>query len=214
MASLLRLSHFAHKDNFIYKLPQFCVKISIKNKGAFMIKRFAMIFLLLFMTGCMGTGPQNSGYSITIPLAKINQTFASEFPTQINSPYGVLRMFEPQLITPRANNTMQTGARFGLNSPLIGREVAGKVSLSSGVFFDPQTKNVYLRNLMIEELALDSVTLSQFLTPQLRQTIGDILAEIAMKKPIYNLNNSGIIGVNLVRDISIVPEGLVVTFGL
>ena len=179
-----------------------------------MINRIAIIFLVFFMTGCIGADPQKGGYGVTIPLAKINQTFASQFPAQVQSSYGAIKMYSPQLVAPKTKDTMQTGASFSLKSPMLNREIGGNISLSSGVRFDYETKNVYLANPMIEDLTLDNVALSQFLTPQAKEAIGDILAQVAMRKPIYNLNKSGIMGVNLVRDVAIAPEGLVVTFGL
>ena len=64
---------------------------------------------------------------------------------------------------------------------------------------------------MIDELTFQNFSLSRYITPLMRNTIGNIIAQQLMNQPIYTLHN---IGASFVRAINIYNGNIVVTVGL
>lgn len=177
------------------------------------LKHLILGLTLFITTGCVGVDPAGRGYSVAIPTGVINQTLASNFPVQQKMRYGTLNIADPNILGQSGSQKLGVGTAFSFSNFLIPKGVSGNVQLSSGLRYDPQTKSIYLSNPMVTELKFQNFSLSRYLTPQMQQTIGLVIAQTIAKRPIYNLGKSGMAS-NLVRGIDVRNGQVYVTFGL
>ena len=177
------------------------------------MRSFVLGLSLLLSSGCVGVDPAGRGYSVAIPMGIINQTLASHFPVQQKMQYGTLHIKNPNVLGQSGGQKLGIGTAFSFSNFLIPKGVSGNIQLSSGLHYDAQSKSIYLSNPMVKELKFQNFSLSRYLTPQMQQTIGLVIAQTIAKRPIYNLSKSGM-ATNLVKGIDIRNGQVYVTFGL
>jgi len=164
-------------------------------------------------TACVGVDPDGRGYSVAVPMGMINSTLANQFPVEEKRQFGTVAISDPNVLGKQGSNKLGIGTSFKFSNFLIPNGIAGNLKLASGVRFDPKTQNLYLANPMVEELKFHDFSLAKYLTNDMRQTLGVIIAETISKRPIYNIKKAGI-GSGFVRGIDIRNGQVYVTFGL
>lgn len=167
--------------------------------------------LTLGLSGCVGVNPAG-GYDITIPMNMVNSTVQSQFPQTQNTKYGKLLISTPNILGKANKNQLGVGSGFTFSNSLIPGGVKGKVSLSSGVRFDPATKGLYLASPMVDDIKFQKFALSNYLTPSMRSTIGKLIAATLAKKPIYSLSSTP--GAAFVRGVGVKDGNIVVNLGM
>ncbi len=180
------------------------------------LKRSLLVALGLMIgsfTGCVGVDPQGRGYSIAVPMGMINSTLAKQFPLKESRSFGTVEMLDPNILGQEGTDKLSIGTGFNITSMLMPNGLGGSLKLSSGVRFDPKTKNLYLANPMVQELKFQDFSLSKYLTNDMRNALGLLIAETISKKPIYNISEAGI-GTGFVRGIDVRNGQIFLTFGL
>ena len=167
--------------------------------------------LVLGLSGCVGVTPDGKGYTINVPMNMINSTVGQNFPQSQETNYGTLMIDKPNILSRAGSDKLGVGTSFSFSNMLIPNGIKGAVSLSSGVRYSARDRGLYLTSPMIDELTFQNFSLSKYLTPQMRNIIGDVIAQQLMKKPIYSMDN---IGASFVRGIAVQNGNLVVTVGL
>jgi hypothetical protein len=182
------------------------------------MKRFLKKVLLVMVglsvgvfTGCVGIDPQGRGYSVAVPMSLVSNTLSEQFPVKESRNFGTVEMKEATILGQQGTDKLAIGTNFDISSMLYN--VGGSLKLSSGVRFDPKTKNLYLANPMVEELKFQDFSLAKMLTNDMRNALGLLIAETISKKPIYNISKAGM-GSNFVRGIDIRDGQIFLTFGL
>jgi hypothetical protein len=171
------------------------------------------VVALTSFTSCVSVDPDGRGYSVAIPMGMINSTLANQFPVQEKRSLGTVTISDPNVLGQQGTNKLGIGTSFKFTNFLIPDGIAGNLKLASGVRFDPKTQNLYLANPMVEELKFHNFSLAKYLTNEMRESLGVIIAETISKKPIYNIKKAGI-GSGFVRGIDIRNGQVFVTFGL
>jgi len=174
-------------------------------------KLFFVVMLMFGLNACVGISPDGRGYTINVPLSVINTTVGQNFPQKQQTSYGTLLIEKPNILGKKGSNTLGVGTSFSFSNMLIPNGIKGAISLSSGVRYNPSNRGLYLTSPMIDELTFQNFSLSHYLTPEMRNIIGDIIAQQLMKKPIYRMNN---MGASLVKGVGVQNGNLVVTLGL
>ena len=172
----------------------------------------ALASVALF-TSCVGVDPDGRGYSVAIPMSMINSSLADQFPVQEKRQLGTVTISDPNVLGKQGSNKLGIGTAFKFTNFLVPSGISGNLQLASGVRFDPKTQNLYLANPMVEELKFHDFSLSKYLTNDMRQSLGVIIAETISQKPIYNIKKAGI-GSGFVKGIDIRNGEVFVTFGL
>jgi len=176
------------------------------------VKNILLSALLVFgFNACVGVSPDGRGYTVAVPLSVINSTVAQNFPQSKKTNYGTLLIDKPNILGQQGSNKLSVGSSFTFSNMFIPTGIKGAVSLSSGVRYSPNDRGLYLTSPMIDELTFQNFSLSKYLTPQMRNMIGDVIAQQLMKKPIYHMNN---IGASFVKNVGIENGNLMVTVGL
>ncbi len=173
----------------------------------------ALGLLLGSFTACVGVDPQGRGYSIAVPMSMINSTLAGQFPLKESRSFGTVEMLDPNVLAQAGADKLSIGTGFNITSMLMPNGIGGSLSLSSGVRFDPVTKNLYLANPMVQELKFQDFSLAKYLTEGMRNSLGLLIAETISKKPIYNISKAGM-GSGLVKGIDVRDGQIFLTFGL
>jgi hypothetical protein len=173
----------------------------------------AAITSVALFTSCVGVDPDGRGYSVAIPMGMINSKLANQFPVQEKRQLGTVTISDPNVLGKEGSDKLGIGTSFKFTNFLVPDGIGGSLQLASGVRFDPKTQNLYLANPMVEELKFHDFALSKYLTNNMRQSLGVIIAETISKKPIYNIKKAGI-GSGFVRGIDIRNGQVFVTFGL
>ena len=170
--------------------------------------------LMGIFSACVEIDPQGRGYSVAVPLSIVNATLARQFPAKVQRSFGTVEIRDPNILGQQDGNRLNLGTAFNFTNMLIPNGIGGAAKFASGVRFDPATKNLYLSNLMVEELKFNNFSLSHYLTPDMRQSLAMVIAQTIEKKPIYNIQKAGMIGSSFVRGIDIRNGQLYITFGL
>ena len=173
-------------------------------------KLLLVAVVALGLNGCVGLNP-NGGYDITVPLSMINTTIQGNFPQSKDTKYGKLMIEKPNVLSSSAKDKLGVGTGFKFTNRLLGT-ISGALSLSSGIRYDASTKGVYLASPMVDELKFEKFALSNYLTPSMRNAIGQIIAQTLAQKPIYNLGDQ--VGASFVKGLSVKNGSIVVNLGL
>jgi len=181
-----------------------------------MLKKILVVIVIAIvgcLTACVGVDPDGRGYSVAIPMSMINSTLADQFPVQEKRSLGTVSISNPNVLGQDGSDKLGIGTSFKFSNFLIPSGIGGNLQLSSGVRFDPQTKNLYLANPMVKELTFHDFSLSKYLTEDMKRSLGLIIAETVAKKPIYNIKKAGIAS-GFVKGIDIRNGQVFLTFGL
>jgi hypothetical protein len=163
--------------------------------------------------GCIGVDPDGRGYSFAVPMGMINSTLANQFPVQEKRSLGTVEISDPNVLGQEGKDKLSIGTSFKFTNFLISDGIAGSLKLASGVRFDPKTQNLYLKNPMVEELKFHDFSLAKYLTNDMKNSLGLIIAETIAKKPIYNIQKAGV-GSGFVKGIDVRNGQVFLTFGL
>ncbi|CAA6808811.1 MAG: Unknown protein [uncultured Sulfurovum sp.] len=170
-------------------------------------------FILGSFTACVGVDPQGRGYSVAVPMTMINSTLAGQFPVKESRSFGTVEMLEPNILGQDGEQKLSVGTSFKISSMLMPNDIGGSLNLSSGVRFDPTTQNLYLADPMVQDLKFQDFSLAKYLTTDMRNALGLLIAETISKKPIYNISKAGM-GASFVRGIDVRDGQIFLTFGL
>jgi len=174
-------------------------------------KLFSGLLFAWGLSGCVGVSSDGMGYDVTVPLSVVNTTVAQNFPKKQQTNYGTLLIDKPNILGKQGSNKLSVGTSFSFSNMLLPSGLKGEVSFSSGIRYNAQNRGLYLASPMIDELKFEKFALSQYLTPEMRNLIGDVITQELMKRPIYQMNN---LGASLVRGVRVKQGELVVTVGL
>ncbi len=173
-------------------------------------KLFLVVMVSLGFGGCVGVAPGGQGYTVNVPISMINSTLGQNFPKSQNTDYGKLMIDKPNILGKAGSDKLGVGTSFTFSNMLIPKGIKGAVSLSSGVRYNASDRGLYLANPMIEELQFQNFSLSKYLTPQMKNIIGESIAQQLRSKPIYRMNT----GASFVRNVSVQDGNVVLTVGL
>lgn len=181
-----------------------------------MLKKVLAVIAIIIVgcfTACVGVDPDGRGYTIAVPMGMINSTLAEQFPVEEKRSLGTVSISDPNVLGQAGSDKLGIGTAFKFTSFLIPAGIGGNLQLASGVRFDPSTKNLYLDSPMVQELTFQNFSLSKYLTEDMKQSLGLIIAETIAKKPIYNIEKAGV-GSSFVKGIDVRDGQVFLTFGL
>jgi hypothetical protein len=163
------------------------------------------------LLGCIGITPGGQGYTITVPMGMINSTVRANFPQHQKTDYGTLTIDKPNILGKQGSDKLAIGTAFSFSNMLIPNGIKGMISLSSGVRYNASNRGLYLTSPMIDDIKFHNFALSSYMTPEMRNLIGNLITQQLLSKPIYHINN---IGASLVRNIEVVDGNVVLGIGL
>jgi hypothetical protein len=183
-----------------------------------MFKKIVSIGLLVGMFGgCVAVDPQGRGYSVAVPMSMINSTLAEKFPASEKVSYGMvsgtLNIEKPNVLGKSGSDKLGVGTSFKFTNMLIPKGITGTIDLASGIRYDANSKNLYLANPMVNEIKFQDFSLAKYLTADMRNAIGMVIANTISKKPVYNIQKAGV-GAGLVKGIDVRDGQIFLTFGL
>ena len=183
-------------------------------------KGVAIMVLMGLFGGCVGVDPQGRGYSVAIPMSMINSALADNFPVSQKVSYGLVsglvNIQDPTILGKSGSDKLGIGTAFKFTNMFVPKGIVGKINLASGVRYDAKSKNLFLANPMVNELKFQNFSMAKYLTAEMRNAIGLVIANAVAKKPIYNLNKSSTLssmGSGLVKGIDVRNGQVFVTFG-
>ena len=174
-------------------------------------KLLLSLVFVLSLSSCVGVAPDGKGYSIIVPIGLINTTVSKNFPQRQKTNYGTLLIDKPNILGKQGSDKLGVGTSFSFSNMLIPNGIKGKVSLSSGIRYNPNDRGLYLTSPMVDEIIFQNFSLSKYLTPQMKDIIGNIIAQQFMKKPIYHIDNAG---ASFIKNVEIANGNLRLTLGI
>ncbi len=183
-----------------------------------MIKKILIISIFMgLFSGCVTVDPQGRGYSIAVPIGVINSTLAEKFPVDRKLKYGIisgnLNISNPNILGAKGKDKLSIGTTFKFTNFLIPDGILGNINLSSGIKYDAQSRNLYLKNPMVDTIKFQNESLLQKLPNGVQNAIGMIVAETIAQKPIYNIK-AGTLASGLIKSIDVRNGQVFLTFGL
>ena len=185
-----------------------------------MLKKISIIalFIGVFILGsCVTVDPQGRGYSIAVPIGVINSTLAEKFPVDRELKYGIvsgnLNISNPNVLGQKGKDKLGVGTEFKFTNFLIPNGISGKINLSSGIKYDAESRNLYLKNPMVDTIKFQNESLLEKLPNGVQNAIGMIVAETIAQKPIYNIKR-GTLASGLIKGIDVRNGQVFLTFGL
>jgi hypothetical protein len=172
------------------------------------------LFVTIFISGCIGVDPKTGNYGMKIPMNLLNEQVKREFPLDQKMQYGTLHLSDASLGSSKSQDKAEIKVAFNFSNFLIPSGIHGALALTSGVRYDAESKNLYLKNPMLDKLELQDSSLAKMLTPGIKAEIFKIVAEVVTKYPVYNLQNSAGMASGFIKDITIKDSDLYLNFGL
>ena len=180
-------------------------------------KLISLVLLAGIFLGCVAVDPQGRGYSVAIPMTMINSTLGERFPVSEKVSYGIvsgtLEILQPNVLGKVGSDKLGVGTSFKFSNMLLPKAITGTIDLASGVRYDANSKNLYLANPMVNEIKFQDFSLAKYLTKDMRNAIGMVVAKTIAKKPIYNIKKAGM-GTNFVKGLDVRDGQIFLTFGL
>ena len=173
-------------------------------------KLLTTVVCVLGLSGCVGVSPDGKGYTVTVPMNVINSTVGENFPQSQKTSYGTLLIDKPNILGKQGSDKLGVGTSFRFSNMLMPSGIKGRIALSSGLRYNPQDRGLYLASPMVDEIAFQDFALSKYITPQMRQLIGDLVAQKLLSKPIYRMNNIS----SFVKGVGVHNGNVQVTVGL
>ncbi len=190
------------------------------TKNRVVKKGVAIMVLMGLLGGCVGVDPQGRGYSVAIPMSMINSTLADNFPISQKVSYGLVsglvNIEDPTILGKSGSDKLGVGTAFKFTNMFVPKGIVGKINLASGVRYDAKSKNLFLASPMVNELKFQNFSMAKYLTAEMRNAIGLVIANAVARKPIYNINKSSTLssmGSGLVKGIDVRNGQVFVTFG-
>jgi len=174
----------------------------------------ALLLITVFISGCIGVDPQTGNYSMKIPMTLLNEQVKREFPLKQKMEYGTLHLSDATLGSSKKKDKAEIKVAFNFTNFLMPSGIHGAIAITSGVRYDSETKNLYLKDPMLDKLELQNSSLAKMITPSIKQEIFKIVAEVVTQYPVYNLKNSAGMASSFVKDITIKDRNLYLNFGL
>jgi len=147
----------------------------------------------------------------------INSTLAEKFPASEKVSYGMVRgtlsIEKPNVLGKAGSDKLGVGTSFKFTNMFVPKGITGTIDLASGIRYDANTKNLYLANPMVNEIKFQDFSLAKYLTVDMRNAIGMVIANSISKKPVYNIQKAGV-GAGLVKGIDVRNGQIFLTFGL
>jgi len=150
-------------------------------------------------------------------MSMINSTLAEKFPASEKVSYGMvsgtLNIAKPNVLGKAGSDKLGVGTSFKFTNMLIPKGISGTIDLASGIRYDANTKNLYLAKPMVNEIKFQDFSLAKYLTADMRNAIGMVIANTISKKPVYNIQKAGV-GAGFVKGIDVRNGQIFLTFGL
>ncbi len=174
---------------------------------------FLLIGISLLLNGCIaGLGVDKQGYTIAISPSMITSSIEKEFPKKREFNYGTIELSDPDLGFVKGSDKLNLGLSFSLLNPILPTQ-KGSIKLLSGIRFDAQSGEFFLKDLSVEKIEFNSSNLKTFLPSDLNAILGVIVSETLKQIPIYKIDKNSFTGM-LVKDVKIKDGDLLVTFGI
>ncbi len=169
-----------------------------------------MFFVVVFLvfTGCVKRESLTS-YTVEISPNMIDNYLQKEFPVEEKLSIGKLILKDPK--TKVEGDKIQLGTTVALKLPLIP-ELSGKVYVSGGLYFDRNSRELYLKDPSVNSLMFNNTDLLKYLPQSSKNILLQEIKEIIASIPVYKLENKSL-SEKLVKDIKIQNGKLLVTFG-
>ena len=195
-------------------IPHIASLLSVKKLG------FLLGFVVVALV-CVFFFFKRTGYEITIPQEKIDETLSEKFPISKN--YLVvfsITYSNPEVTLLSKEDRVQVGLDATLNIALSGEksDLKGGATLTGGIRYDNEAQEFFLNEVKFERFEIQGVP-EKWLDKVTE--IGEILArELVEKQPVYRLENLEIkdgktaVAKLLLKDFEVREQEILVTLGL
>ncbi|NPA51308.1 MAG: DUF1439 domain-containing protein [Aquificae bacterium] len=169
---------------------------------------FIMVFPFFFFS-CVKKENLTS-YTVELSPNMINSFLEKEFPVEEKLTIGKLILRDPQADIQK--DKIYLGTTVALDLPLI-QEISGRAYISGSLYFDRESKALYLKNPSIEKLIFNDKDFLRYIPPSSKDILFDSIKKIISSIPIYRFENNSL-SEKLIKDIKVQNGKLLVTFGL
>jgi len=111
-------------------------------------------------------------------MAIVNSTLAQNFPVDRDLKYGVvsgkLNISNPTIFGQSGKDKLAVGSQFKFTNVLIPNGISGEIKLDSGVKYDPVSRNLYLKEPMVQDVKFQEESLLQKLPDGIKKVIGGL----------------------------------------
>lgn len=156
---------------------------------------------------------QEAYQSITIPATSLNSSIKHNLPHRQNTEFGTLVIERANILGKVGKDRVAVETYFTFYNPLLEQGIRGSLSLASGIRYDAAHQALYLSRATIQEMRMDDRALSEYLSEEVRGMLDTVIAQVAAKKPIYDLKKIGM-KAQLIKKIAIEEGNIVVGMGL
>ena len=178
----------------------------------FITKKVLLFSIMVFLIGCGELNLEKKGYSIKIPISVIQSRINSNFPLVKKLNYGTLTISNAKLLEQEGEDKLSVLPTFNFTNFLLPKGLVGTIYMDSSIRYDEKTKNLFLKDLKVNEIKLNDISTSRFLTNDMKKTISNIASDAIENYPIYNLESKSI-AANFIKDIYIKNGDVYVTIG-
>jgi len=175
---------------------------------------FYLIVSLFFLTGCGKGGPDAGllSYTSRISTDEINAELLKVTPIKRRSTFGSFSINRATIQPASAGDRVNLMVQFSLTTFEIPEGADGTLAVSSGLRYDPETKQIFLTDLRPGVMRFANASLSEYVSKSTRSAINAIVTKVFKDIPLHQMNSS--FKARFIKKVAVYKGDIVIVYGL
>lgn len=168
------------------------------------------LFFTLVFTGCIHKIDTN-GLTISITSQELNNSLSKSFPYEKQFIVGEIKAFNPKLTLSKKDNRVYNS--LNLSFTVLASKIEGSFKISGEPYFKKDKRQIFLKNLKIEELDFIGINGTKELPLPFIEAVNSMMNEFFKDYPIYEIPKNSFENY-FIKDMKIEDSLLLITYGI
>ena len=172
-----------------------------------------LLVAVFFVSGC-GEGPGAGllSYTKVIKTEEINTDLAQAMPISRRSTFGSFRINRADIQPAQSGDRVVLNTNFSLTTFEIPEGINGSLAASSGLRYDPKSRQIFLTDLKPGSLQFGNASLAEYVSKGAQKGIHSIIQKVFSDIPIYELDSKFV--AKFIKKITAYKGNIVIVYGL
>ena len=171
--------------------------------------------LVFVLSGCGSSGGPDAGllsYTSKISTDEVNTELTQVTPIKRRSTFGSFAINRVSIQPAASGDRVALMSQFALTTFEIPEGVDGTLAMSSGLRYDPETKQIFLADIRPGVMRFSNASLANYVSKSTRKAINTIVAKTMRDIPIHQMGSS--FSAKFVKKVTVFKGNIVIVYGL